>query len=113
MSAITSIQRSVCTLFAAALACAGPSAARAEDAAPVSAALETAARMVRGSGAPGGICAIIGSEDADLALALSQVALPWRRPLGGCPCTMRPGADRGLRCFFFTDGHVGSAPAGG
>ena len=73
MSATTSIRRSVCTLFAAALACAGPSAARAEDAAaPVSAALETAARMVRASGAPGGLCAVIGSKDADLALALAR-----------------------------------------
>jgi len=32
----------------------------------------TAAEIVRASGAPGGICAVVGSDDADLALAIAR-----------------------------------------
>jgi len=54
------------TLLLAALAAGG------ERKLPSDGALKLAAEMVQQSGAPGGICAVVGAADADLALALAR-----------------------------------------
>ena len=61
-------------LLAAALAAWAllPSALAKAAAPPEPDALQTAARLVALSGAPGGICAVVGARDARLALALAR-----------------------------------------
>jgi len=69
----TANHRLLAALIGAACVCLGASpASGGVAAAPGPHVLETAARLVRASGAPGGICAVVGRSDADLALALAK-----------------------------------------
>ena len=73
MSAMTAGHRFTSVLVATALVCLAPSTIPAQGAAAANAkALEAASTMVASSGASGGICAVVGSANADLALALAR-----------------------------------------
>ena len=73
MSNTTCSRWPVLTLIVTVLACACPAAAESRSAnAGNEKALAAASQMVGFSGAPGGICAVLGSPDAELALALSK-----------------------------------------
>ncbi len=64
---------SVCTSLVMILVCAQTSRVPAESPdVPNSQALKTASQLVSSSGSPGGICAVVGATDADLALAVAK-----------------------------------------
>jgi outer membrane protein assembly factor BamB len=65
--------RCVGALLAAAVAwaCLSSDAAKGADV-PTADALEMASQIVRASGAPGGVCAVVGTRDADLPAALAK-----------------------------------------
>jgi len=66
-------KRSIRSLLAAVLACAQfASVAARSAAAPGQEVLNTASQLVRASGSSGGVCAVLGSTDAELALALAK-----------------------------------------
>jgi len=76
--------RCIYPLLVTAIACAQASGALAQSADRVNAgALEMASHVVRSSGSPGGICAVVGTTDADLALGLAKQG----RFLVHCLCT--------------------------
>jgi len=73
MNRILSNHRCVGALLVAALASAGLASASAQSVVGTSTGpLETAAEIVQFSGVPGGICAVVGARDADLATALAK-----------------------------------------
>jgi hypothetical protein len=69
--------------------------------------LQTASRLVRSSGAPGGFCAVLGSTDADLALALAKLGAFQVH----CLCTEAESCDE-LRTVIRSRGMYGTVSVG-